>query len=103
MDFQGDLAATLVGHAEAVVEGREGCSGLGDESWTGAASYEDAAIVTAMDAVAGLQHGASDVEDGVERHLWTGLALGAMGRWAVETRGEGRQEQHLATILMTLV
>ena len=103
MDFQGDLASSLVGHAEAVVEGREGGSGLGDETWTGTIAYEDAAIVTAMDAVAGLQHGASDGEDGVERHLWTGLALGAMGRWAVETWGEGRQEQHLAMILMTLV
>lgn len=103
MDFQGDLAASLVGHAEAVVEGREGGSGLGDESWTGAVAYEDAAIVTAMDAVAGLQHGASDGEDGVERHLLAGLALGAMGRWTVETGGEGRQEQHLAMILMTLV
>lgn len=103
MDFQGDLASSLVGHAEAVVEGREGCSGLGDESWTGAASYEDAAIVTAMDAVAGLEHRTSRGEDGVERHLWTGLALGAMGRWTVEAWGEGRQEQHLAMILMTLV
>ena len=103
MDFQGDLAATLVGHAETVVEGSEGGSGLGDETWTGAVAYEDAAIVTAMDAVAGFEHGASDGEDGVERHLLTGLALGAMGRWAVEARGEGRQEQHLAMILMTLV
>lgn len=103
MDFQGDLASSLVGHAEAVVEGSKGGSGLGDETWTGCVAYEDASIVTAMDAVAGLQHGASDGEDGVERHLLTGLALGAMGRWVVEARGEGRQEQHLAMILMTLV
>lgn len=39
MDFQGDLASSLVGHAEAVVEGREGGSGLGDETWTGAVAY----------------------------------------------------------------
>ena len=44
MDFQGDLASSLVGHAEAVVEGREGGSGLGDETWTGTVAYEDAAI-----------------------------------------------------------
>ena len=89
MDFQGDLASSLVGHAETVVEGREGGSGLGDETWTGAVAYEDAAIVTAMDAVTGLQHGASDGEDGVERHLLTGLALGTMGRWVVEARVRG--------------
>ena len=93
MDFQGDLAASLVGHAEAVVEGREGGSGLGDETWTGSVAYEDAAIVTAMDAVAGLEHGAHEGQPGVAAHERPAGAGGAGGK-----RGEP-DDGHLAGVL----
>ena len=102
-DVDDYFVVSLAGHSEAGIKGIEYFAGVYEQPHASPTSYEDAAVATVVDAVAGFEHGASDGKDGVERHLLTGLALGAMGRWAVKTRGEGRQEQHLATILRALV
>lgn len=76
-NVEGYFVASLDGHAEAGIEGGEDFTRMDEESVALATAYEDAAVVTSVDAVSELEHGAETWHDGVVIDVMLSRAGGA--------------------------
>ena len=57
-DVDDYFVVSLASHSEAGIEGIEYFAGVYEQSHASPTSYEDAAVATVVDAVAGFEHGA---------------------------------------------
>ena len=76
-DFEGYFIASLNGHAEAVIKSGEDFAWVDEQPLALAMAYEDAAVVTRVDAVAGFYHRAETRHHGVVVDVMLARAGGA--------------------------
>lgn len=76
-NVEGDFVASLDGHAETGIKRGEDLAWVDEKSLALAMAYDDAAVVTSVDAVSGLEHGAETWHDGVVIDVMLARAGGA--------------------------
>ena len=77
-DVDDYFVVSLASHSEAGIEGIEYFAGVYEHTHASPTSYEDAAVATVVDAVAGFEHGAESGHGGVEADVMQPLAQGAI-------------------------